>query len=138
MAGYAGAGTGGSGARLLLLHLLACPTPLQGGGGAGPAEPPSPDSVLPAAALGVSGGAEQAGVWSGNEETISRCTSQGQLTREPSTVRPHATPHHPRQPRRPLSTTRGRVGTTGSGGQEAEPGPCGRRSSRCATPAAAT
>ena len=94
MVGYAG----GSGVRLLLLHLLACPTPLQGGGGAGPAEPPSPDSVLPAAALGVSGGAEQAGVWSGNEETISRCTSQGQLTREPSTVRAPSPRHPPPHP----------------------------------------
>ena len=90
MAGYAD----GSGVRLLLLHLLACPTPLQGGGGgAGPAEPPSPDSVLPAAALG-----EQAGVWSGNEETISRCTSQGQLTREPSTVRAPSPRHPPPHP----------------------------------------
>ena len=118
LAGYAGAGAGGSGVCLLLLHLLACPTPLQGGSGAepGPAEPPSPESVLPAAALGVSGGAAQAGVWGGDEETISRCTSQGQLTREPSTVRAPSPRHPSTHPRRPLSTTRGRGRTNGSGG----------------------
>ena len=57
-----------------------------------------------------------AGVWGGDEETISRCTSQGQLTREPSTVRAPSPRHPPPHPAtRPLSTTRG-VRTTGSGG----------------------
>jgi hypothetical protein len=51
-----------------------------------PATEPSPATVLPPT-TGKAARAEQApATWSGDEETVSRCTSQGKITREPSTV----------------------------------------------------